>query len=133
MQSALSLVQICTKPVMLLLQQAATMTIKRNAGFFFSAPVLPLLQTPASVTGLLVHAAGMGLWFMAMVQSQIKGLENCRLLLFDTFSSSSSSSSSSASAHLSQSDRHFADAAGMGLWCMATVQSRMWLARALME
>lgn len=132
MQSALSLVQICTRSLVLLLQQATTMTVKRNAGFFFSAPILPLLQTPASVTGILVHAAGMGLWCVAMVQSPIKGLENCRLLLFDTFSSSFCSSSS-ASAHLSQSDRHFADAAGMGLWCMATVQSRMWLARALME
>jgi len=45
----------------------------------------------------------------------------------------SSSSSSPSPYHLSQSDGNLADTAGMGLWCMVMVQSRMWLARALME
>lgn len=46
---------------------------------------------------------------------------------------SSFGAASSSSSHLSQSDANSADTAGMGLWCMVMVQSRMWHARALME
>ena len=106
-----------------------------NAGFLFSALHLLLLHTqPLGIdkhVGHCAEAAGMGLWCMVLVQVTDVARKGVNRLQASSFDPSSSSASSSY--HLSQSDGNSADTAGMDLWCMGMVQSRMWLARASME
>ncbi len=111
---------------------------KKNADYLFSASLLLLLlllqtsashghsalhlfltqHTSASLTGIFIHAAGMDLWCMVIVQVTdvaCKGVNRLQASSCGAFSSSSSSD-------LSQSDGNSADTADMGLWCMVMVQ-----------